>query len=76
MGTKARPVDRHRHEIGPLGWFTVVGFLSMGALYIADIMAASSVVSPVVSLSIGVVAGIGVLLFWYGRDPTAGYTVR
>lgn len=74
MGTKAQSIDHHQHEIGPLGWFAMVGFLSMGALYVADMMTASSVVSPVVSLSIGVVAGIGVLLFWYGHDPTAERT--
>lgn len=76
MGTKTRAVDGHGNRIGPLGWFAMAGFLSMGALYFVDMLAEGGIVSPIVSLPIGIVAGVGVLLFWLGNDPTAGYVER
>jgi hypothetical protein len=46
----------------------------MYALYFLDLVAEADVISPRVSLTIGVVAGIGALLFWVGNDPTVVYS--
>ncbi len=74
MGSNTRSADRPQPKIGPLGWFAMAGFLSMSALYFLDLITEGDVISPIISLPIGIVAGIGVLLFWLGTDPTIEYT--
>lgn len=73
METKARPADPPQQEIGLFGWFALAGFVSMYALYFLDPVAEADVISPRVSLPIGVVAGIGAFLFWVSNDPTVMY---
>ncbi len=74
MGTNTPPVDRPQHEIGPLGWFAMAGFISMGALYFLDVVTEGGAISPMISLPIGIVAGVGVLLVWSWGEPIIEYT--
>ncbi len=71
MGTRTQPADRPTHTIGPLGLFALAGLVSMSGLYYLDVVAEGNVISPTTSLPIGIVAGIGALLFWFGNDPSA-----
>ncbi|QLG64325.1 hypothetical protein [Halorarum salinum] len=58
---------------GTLGWFSLLGFLIMGLLYVLDVAEiADSILPPMATLLVAVVAGIGALLFYVGNDPTAG----
>lgn len=71
----ARQRDRNDNEIGALGWFSIAGFVIMGALYVLSVTTdAAALTTPMGDLAIAIVAGIGALLFWFGNDPTAGRT--
>lgn len=60
------------NRMGWLGWFSLAGFVILGALYIIDVAEISSwPVSPTWTLIIAIIAGIGAALLYFGDDPTA-----
>ncbi|ESP89111.1 hypothetical protein [Candidatus Halobonum tyrrellensis] len=68
--TTTETVDRN--GMGAAGWFSAAGFVIMGLLYLLDVTEIStSVLSPIWTLVIALVAGIGAVLLYYGDDPTA-----
>lgn len=70
MGTR-RQSKQPDKRLGILGWFSLLGFVSMVGLYYADVITEGNGLSPTTSLPIGIIAGIGALLFWLGNDPTS-----
>lgn len=70
MGARTQSTERSERRLGPLGWFALLGLLSMGGLYALDVATQGNGVAPTTSLPIGIVAGIGALLLWFGNDPT------
>jgi len=61
-----------RHTMGWLGWFSLAGFIILGALYLIDLNATG--VWPVSTTWTGIIAliaGIGALALYFGNDPTA-----
>lgn len=69
MATETR-FNQSEQQLGALGWFSMIGFVSMLGLYYADVITGGNGIAPTITLPIGIVAGIGVLLFWMGNDPT------
>lgn len=61
-----------RNRFGWFGWFSLAGFVIMGALYLIDIMATDLwEFSALWTLVIALLAGIGALALYFGNDPTA-----
>ena len=60
------------NEMGWLGWFSLAGFVILGALYIIDLVAVELwPFSATWTLIIALIAGIGAALLYFGNDPTA-----
>lgn len=57
--------------MGQFGWFSFGGAVIMGILYVFDKSGrANSIASRTMTLFTGMLAGIGAVLLYYGRDPT------
>lgn len=70
MKTETYPRRPHR-SLGLLGWFSLIGLVSMFVFYYINLIIGGNGLASSTILSIGIVAGIGALLFWFGNDPTA-----
>ncbi|MBX0287812.1 hypothetical protein [Haloarcula salinisoli] len=61
-----------RNALGWFGWFSVAGFVILTALYVLDLFADSLwAFSAFWTLVVAILAGIGALALYAGRDPTA-----
>lgn len=61
-----------RHGFGWFGWFSLAGFVILGALYLIDVFVAEVwPVSAPLTLAVALLAGVGALALYYGNDPTA-----
>ena len=70
--TAEMETQREDDQIGSVGWFAVAGFVIMGLLYVLDVAdIANSILSPLWTLIVAVVAGVGALLLYAGNDPSA-----
>ncbi|MFB6130965.1 MAG: hypothetical protein ABEJ28_09110 [Salinigranum sp.] len=60
------------NEIGWFGWFSIVGFVALGALALVDWFGVAPwPFSATGTAVVAVVAGIGAVLLYVGDDPTA-----
>lgn len=61
-----------RNGFGWFGWFSLAGFVILGALWLIDATGAEVwPFSQLWTLIIALVAGIGAVALYYGNDPTA-----
>lgn len=60
------------NHIGWFGWFSLLGFIVLGALAIGESMAALDwPLSLGLTTALAILAGIGAIALWFGNDPTA-----
>lgn len=61
-----------RNDFGWFGWFSAVGFVIMGALYLIDMVDTDLWQFPASwTLAIALLAGLGALALYFGNDPTS-----
>lgn len=61
-----------RNDFGWFGWFSLAGFVILGALYLIDLVATDLwPFSAWWTLAIALLAGIGATALYFGNDPTA-----
>jgi len=66
-----------RNAMGWFGWFSVAGFVILGALYVLNLAGTATwPVSRSLTLVLAALAGIGALALYFGHDPTAGSNRR
>lgn len=61
-----------RNGFGWFGWFSLAGFVILGALWLVDATGANLwPYSQTWTLVVALLAGIGAVALYYGEDPTA-----
>ena len=61
-----------RDNFGWFGWFSVVGFVILSALYLLDLAFADVwPFSAWLTLLVALLAGVGAIALYAGNDPTA-----
>lgn len=65
------------HTFGWFGWFSLAGFVILGALYLLDTAFVELwPYSAFWTLVVALIAGIGALALYFGHDPTDRRTRR
>ncbi len=60
------------NDFGWFGWFSLAGFIILGALWLIDATTAEVwPYSQTWTLAIAILAGIGAVALYFGNDPTA-----
>jgi hypothetical protein len=65
--------NRNGHNrMGWFGWFSAAGFVILGLLHLIDLFTVGLwEISAFWTLVVALIAGVGALALYFGRDPTA-----